>query len=213
MTEPIPLKKHYPALDGLRGIAILLVVLFHNFRAFNYFFFGWLGVDLFFVLSGFLITDILLNTVGSPHFLRNFFMRRMLRIFPLYYLVLIIFFIAFPLLGLYKQELQFYQDHQSWFWFYLQNWLLSTDSSPRGGALDHFWSLAIEEQFYIIWPLIILLVRKLKILAGIMLSLLLALMIARGAIWFNKVEGFNYMNFFTFTRIDGMCVGCIFGLV
>src|SRR5436190_6342563 len=90
MTTANPTSRHYPALDGLRGIAILLVVLLHNFGFMNYFFFGWLGVDLFFVLSGFLITNILLNTLGEPNFLKNFYLRRILRIFPLYYLILII---------------------------------------------------------------------------------------------------------------------------
>ena len=84
-------KPYYPALDGLRGLAILLVVVYHNFGFIDYFFFGLLGVDLFFVLSGFLITDILLRSLGQKNFLRSFYMRRVLRIFPLYYLTLVIF--------------------------------------------------------------------------------------------------------------------------
>ena len=83
-------RPYYPALDGLRGIAILLVVIYHNFGFISQSNFGWLGVDLFFVLSGFLITDILLRTIGKPGFLREFYMRRVLRIFPLYYLSLVI---------------------------------------------------------------------------------------------------------------------------
>jgi hypothetical protein len=73
---------YYPELDGLRGIAILLVIVFHNFGFINYFSFGWLGVDLFFVLSGFLITDILLRTADQPNYLKNFYIRRALRIAP-----------------------------------------------------------------------------------------------------------------------------------
>src|SRR5258705_5760496 len=89
-------RSYYPALDGLRGVAILLVVLLHNFRFMNYFFFGWLGVDLFFVLSGFLITNILMDAMGEPNFLRNFYVRRILRIFPLFYLALILFLFVVP---------------------------------------------------------------------------------------------------------------------
>ena len=79
-----PNRHYYPALDGLRGVAILLVVLYHNFGFIKQSYFGWLGVDLFFVLSGFLITDILLRTRSQPGFLKDFYMRRVLRIFPLY---------------------------------------------------------------------------------------------------------------------------------
>src|SRR5687767_13351351 len=119
-----------PALDGLRGLAILLVVTFHNFGFIDEFIFGWLGVDLFFVLSGFLITGILLKTVGAPHYLRNFFARRILRIFPLYYLSLIIFLVILPLVGIYKNELAYYTQHQWWLWLYLQNWLYSFYFTP-----------------------------------------------------------------------------------
>ena len=123
MTATSQHRPYYPALDGLRGIAILLVVFYHNFGFINYFFFGWLGVDLFFVLSGFLITDILLKSSGRPGFLKNFYVRRVLRIFPLYYLTLFIFFILIPLLDLGVVGFEYYLNNQIWFWTYLQNWL------------------------------------------------------------------------------------------
>lgn len=89
-------KNYFPGLDGLRGLAILCVMTYHFFDSrftidqtsnwdFNPFRFGWAGVDLFFVISGFLITDILLSQKNRPHFFRNFFLRRTLRIFPLYF--------------------------------------------------------------------------------------------------------------------------------
>src|SRR5580765_1086061 len=102
MTELTAKRPHYPALDGLRGLAILLVVFYHNFGFINYSFFGWIGVDLFFVLSGYLITDILLKTVNEPGYLRNFFARRVLRIFPLYYLSLIVFLLILPQFDIFK---------------------------------------------------------------------------------------------------------------
>src|SRR5690606_28459276 len=123
LMDPVhPNRLYYPALDGLRGLAILLVVVYHNFGFINYFFFGWLGVDLFFVLSGFLITDILLRTLGQPNYLRNFYTRRVLRIFPLYYLALIIFLIIIPKTNL-SLDLAYYKENEIWLWTYIQNWL------------------------------------------------------------------------------------------
>ena len=112
MTQDNANRSYYPALDGLRGVAILMVVLLHNFGFMSYFFFGWLGVDLFFVLSGFLITDILLKTLGQPNFLRNFYMRRILRIFPLFYLILIICFFILPQFKGLDLDLSYYTNHQ-----------------------------------------------------------------------------------------------------
>jgi len=82
------IKPFYPALDGLRAIAILMVFAVHYgpfIRDFSLFKWGWVGVDLFFVLSGFLITGILYDTLHEPHFFRSFYIRRTLRIFPLFY--------------------------------------------------------------------------------------------------------------------------------
>ncbi len=206
-------RSHYPALDGLRGVAILLVVLYHNFDFIKQSFFGWLGVDLFFVLSGFLITSILLDEVGKPKYLQHFYMRRVLRIFPLYYLCLLIFLILLPLLGLYKNELRFFTDHQWWLWTYLQNWLYSFHLTDDARMLTHLWSLAVEEQFYLIWPFVILLVRKPGILFLIMLFVLLLVMTARSVVWFLQVEDLNYTTLYTFTRIDGICIGSMVALL
>src|SRR5258706_13117265 len=112
MRPGISNRNYYPALDGLRGVAILLVIFHHNFRFMNYFFFGWLGVDLFFVLSGFLITDILLNTVGSPGFLKNFYLRRVFRIFPVYYVALLICLFILPSVKSWHIDASYYVHNQ-----------------------------------------------------------------------------------------------------
>ena len=125
MTEVAPVRQYYPALDGLRGVAILMVVIFHNFGFTHYFFFGWLGVDLFFVLSGFLITEILLRTVGTPGYFRNFYLRRILRIFPLYYLLLIICLLVLPAIPSLPVSMNYYTTYQWWYW--LCKWLVQNN--------------------------------------------------------------------------------------
>ena len=209
-----PDRPYYPALDGLRGLACLLIVVYHNFGFINkYVFFGWLGVDIFFVLSGFLITDILLNSFGKPGFLRNFYIRRMLRIFPLYYLALLIFLVVLPKINDLPVSLDYYVDHQVWLWTYLQNWLFSFNPSPDQNALNHLWSLAVEEQFYLFWPLVILVLRKPKILLVVITLVLLLTVGLRIWIWINRIEGLAYFNLYTFTRIDGICIGCMIALL
>lgn len=157
---------HWPSLDGLRGLAILMVIL-HNTelldgvrlafpdRAVEYVFdAGWIGVILFFALSGFLITGILLDTADLPHAFRNFVVRRALRIFPLYYGMLVLIFWVLPAFhaqpALYAAEV----PHQIWLWTYLYNWTGVLYKGPD--SLPHFWSLSVEEQFYLVWPLLVL---------------------------------------------------------
>jgi peptidoglycan/LPS O-acetylase OafA/YrhL len=203
---------HYPALDGLRGIAILLVVVYHNFGFINVFFFGWLGVDLFFVLSGFLITDILLKTVGKKGYLKNFYVRRMLRIFPLYYLCLILFLIVLPKTNL-QFNVQYYVDHQVWIWTYLQNWIYTFQNPGQTNTLNHLWSLAVEEQFYLLWPLAVLVIRNPKYLLPFISLILVAVLGLRLWAWTHQVADLAYFNLFTFTRIDGICIGCMIALL
>jgi peptidoglycan/LPS O-acetylase OafA/YrhL len=205
-------RSYYPALDGLRGLAILLVVVYHNFGFIDYFFFGWLGVDLFFVLSGFLITDILIRTLNSPHYLRNFYARRVLRIFPLYYLTLVLFLIIIPRINV-PLDVKYYTDNQVWLWTYLQNWLYVFKPSGSTNTLHHLWSLAVEEQFYLVWPLVILAVRKLRPLFIIISLVLLCVLGFRLWIWVTQVADLAYFNLYTFTRIDGICIGCMVALL
>lgn len=206
-------RPYYPALDGLRGLAILLVLLYHNFGFVSFFEIGWLGVDLFFVLSGFLITDILLQTKGSRHFLRNFYLRRFLRIFPLYYLCLFIFIVFVPKAMHPFYDASYYNGYQLWFWTYLQNWLYIIKHPEQSTLLNHFWSLAVEEQFYMIWPLIILWVSSIKRQLAIILSLLAFVIFLRIFLWIYQPYDISYINLYTFSRIDGLCIGCALSLI
>lgn len=212
MQSVTPNRQHIPALDGLRGLAILMVVVYHNFDFTHYFFFGWMGVDLFFVLSGFLITDILLKTVHQPHFLRNFYIRRILRIFPLYYLALCLFLLLLPQVFTHLQ-VSYYRENQVWLWTYLQNWLYIFRSPDQSNLLNHFWSLAVEEQFYMVWPLLILLLKKPWHLLYLLIIVLLAVIGFRIWIWNNQVPDLAYFNLYTFTRIDGICIGSMIALL
>ena len=162
------LRGYMPVLDGYRGVAILLVLLNHSVSDLagefvesgecfykNLMNVGWCGVDAFFVLSGFLITGILLDTCKQPNFFRNFYARRTLRIFPIYYGFLGIFLgVIRPLIRTYEYENSL-DSSQIWYWFYLENWKWIFQGSSDRGPLVHFWSLAVEEHFYLIWPALI----------------------------------------------------------
>ncbi len=199
-----------PVLDALRGLAIL-VVLFHRFnldltpsslpaRLLAYGLdAGWMGVQLFFVLSGFLITGILLDSKTRAHYYRTFFGRRVLRIFPLYYAVLIGGFVIVPLV---TGRQPAGHEHQLWLWTYLSNW-----TGPLGlgvAAFPHFWSLGVEEQFYFIWPF---LVRRLAprglmaVCVGLILVAPISRAIAHG--WIGPAAAYE----FTICRIDALAMG------
>lgn len=166
---------YLPSLDGLRAIAVALVLWAHTpesltaipglqwlstlKRIINP---GYLGVDLFFVLSGFLITRILLATREKANPLRNFYIRRSLRIFPIYYLLILLCAVIAP--GIYLLAAATYTS----------NYVFSFDASPN--LLRHTWSLAVEEHFYLIWPLLVLKLTPAlsKIIAWIGLALAIA---------------------------------------
>jgi peptidoglycan/LPS O-acetylase OafA/YrhL len=160
--------QHIPQLDGVRGLAILIVTLYRFAKEFPtdstigkmfyaVFSLGDRGVDLFLVLSGFLITGILVDAKGSRHFFRNFLARRSLRIFPLYFVSLFLLVIVFNWLNPSNPMFQLAQQNQFYLWTYLTNVKMSIEGAWCFGALDHFWSLAVEEHFYLFWPCVLFL--------------------------------------------------------
>lgn len=168
----------YPALDGLRALAFLMVFC-HHYLGLPW---GWSGVDLFFVLSGFLITGILFDTRDDQHRVRNFYVRRTLRIFPLYYGIMLVILVSWPLL----------HWQVNWHWWvwpaYVGNYARFLHPYLPDGPfqrlvdfqpvtliagkhvpifLGHFWSLCVEEQFYFVWPWVVFWVRDRRKLAAV----------------------------------------------
>jgi len=159
--------RYYEHLDGLRGLAALMVLIFHFFRhpitayiptdRFSKLTeFTQHGVSLFFVLSGFVITRILINTKDEPSYFRQFYRRRVLRIFPLYYAFLLIWYFVTPFVISGKAAVITPFLNQLPFYTGLQNMEWLTGLVPYGPG--HYWSLAIEEHFYLIWPLMVYLI-------------------------------------------------------
>lgn len=220
-----PSRRHVPALDGVRGVAILLVLVSHlmlfNDHTGSRFGdslsalrgLGWVGVDLFFVLSGFLITGILFDTLKDSHYFRSFYMRRFLRIFPLYYGFLFLLMI----LGHWGPGMHFdWNGRQYVLLAYLQNtgiWFRVTDFHPGIWAdLDHFWSLAVEEQFYLFWPLLVFLVRGRKRLMALALALSGFALVLRIVLY---LHGSSPLLIFMLTpcRMDSLLLGGLAALV
>lgn len=200
--------KFIPQLDGLRAFAILPVLLVHSF----YYFpdlpiawfgpQGWMGVDLFFVLSGFLITGVLLEAKGTHRYYLNFYARRGLRVWPLYYLLLFFVFVICGHLSHYWNR-YFQRSLFPAFYFlvYAQNTFFDLPTIPL--SLRISWSLATEEQFYLVWPFLI---SRLKIqrLGTVLLGLLVATPIIR-AIAYPLLD--TVAN--TFFRFDQLAAGAL----
>jgi len=219
-----PESSHIAALDGIRGLAILMVLGHHLVhindgpttpvyvwaRALRESL--WCGVDVFFALSGFLITGILIKTVAVPGFFRNFYIRRVLRIFPLYYGVLLVLFACTSLLHIHwagqQWRLLTYSNHI----------LLDTHSSGFnfyfGGHVDlaNFWSLHVEEQFYFVWPLLVFLIPSPRRLIPLTVVLSFASLGLR--LWCSTHGVFHEVIYATFlTRADNLFIGATLALL
>lgn len=207
--EKFPKYKYYPGLDALRGVAVISVVLFHYFPNALSLSFGWMGVDLFFVISGFLITSILLYSKESEVYFTSFYARRVLRIMPAYFFLLGIFF-SIAIFFDKSNQLLFYKHNWWWYFLFLENWLFILKGMPGEYFLNHLWSLAVEEQFYLIFPLLVKSFSA-KQLGRVILCLFPIICIVRSFLYlrYSNVIPLYYCN--TLTRIDSVLLGCLLG--
>lgn len=193
---------YLPQLDSLRAFAVILVCIHHWVH--GRYSLGIIGVQLFFVLSGYLITGILLNlrkaiVEGKQTWrfsLRRFYIRRFLRIFPLYYFCLFVFF-ALDLFGI--------REAFPWHLFYLSNVYFFL-RGQFSGQFSHFWSLAVEEQFYLFWPCLVLLASRARMWAAGFICVSLAL-----RIWFFVIGTDNFAQYGTlvFSNLDTLGMGAL----
>lgn len=200
----LPIGNAIPELDGLRGIAILLVMACHLPLAFHAvksaLSVGWVGVDLFFVLSGFLITNILLDSKGRQHPFRNFYARRILRIWPLYFLYLAFVFLCVR--SIIPDSVKLWP-----FALFVQNSVYRWDVGP---FLQPTWSLAVEEQFYLLWPLVILQFSR-KIAMGVAAACFAFSPFIRAVVFSHA--SFAFLSFNTLVRLDSIALGCLIAIL
>lgn len=207
-----------PALDGIRGVAVLMILVFHFWQSLyrlpaaaslqshlRFLASGQTGVDLFFVLSGFLITGILLNAKGTPHFLRNFYVRRALRILPLYYLVVCGYFVAGWIHFGFHETL----SKEWWYIPYLQN-VGMTFWPHQVGEPGHFWSLGVEEHFYLFWPWLVLVCDERR-LPRVLLVIIAAAMAFR--LLLIPFVGADNIFWFSLCRMDALALGALLAVV
>jgi len=208
------LTPRFPALDGVRALAILLVIP-HNLNLItepvgvfahvlvSYLDRGWIGVQLFFVLSGFLITGILLDTRGAPDYLRSFFVRRALRILPLYYALLIFVFVILSAAALLPPSLPRSAGTELSYWLFFANWYAPLH--PGHGSMTHLWSLSVEEQFYLVWPLLVWR-RNARELLLLCVSIALLSLCIRALMWYAGAPT-EAIYQFSITRMDALALG------
>ncbi len=212
-----PLRGHIPALDGVRGFAVATVFIYHyggGAQSGNpvirligtTIHFGWAGVSLFFVLSGFLISGILWDGFKKPDWWKRFYARRSLRIFPLYYLAILIAFITGLFIAVPGTSL-------APLWIYV---LYLGDipalghliaQLPQSLPLSHFWSLAVEEQFYLIWPFLLVLFAGKRSAAKRLIAALCILSLAYRILLFALHVHFDWQWEFLFGRAGELLAG------
>jgi peptidoglycan/LPS O-acetylase OafA/YrhL len=213
ITETRLLNSKIDLLDGFRGLAILLVMGYHYFAFFS---FGWVGVDMFFILSGFLISGKLIESVGAKRYFFSFYLKRILRVVPLYYMVLVLFFFFLPKLfpDFVSESFNKILEHQAVYWTFTVNIQDAFNGWPDNTILIHFWSLCCEMQFYLIWPFVVYLFRK-----KLTLFLYLLFVFFAGAFIFRLIDNdwFGFKNIYRYvllpSRVDAFSVGAILYLL
>lgn len=212
---------HVPSLDGLRAIAVLLVMFYHlellvpglRMVAPG----GFLGVDVFFVLSGFLITSILLKEYSQTAriSLSGFYLRRTLRLVPAFWLFLIVLYLGGDLLLPVKEAAIIYSENNFLYSLtYLMNWHRGLGAVT--GNLNHTWSLAIEEQFYVIWSLLLfkafgISMSRKQIAVGT--ACLIVILVIQRAVRTAGGTDIDVLYYSTDTRIDAILIGCLTSLI
>jgi len=203
---------YLPQLDGLRAIAVTLVLLVHCIMVpadgtaawilRNVLSNGWIGVDLFFALSGYLITSILLRARTRPHYFRNFYARRFLRIFPPYYAVIAILAIA-------AGWLPFGPLRPAWPYLTYTSNLYLVFAHWEWAPLGHTWSLAIEEQFYLVYPILVLCLPKqrLRQLLWLVITVSPLVRLMTNSATFPAAAAFT-----TFCRLDVLAMGALIAI-
>ena len=203
-------------LDGFRAIAVLWVLLLHFLYGWppappagfawmprillQFISHGWLGVDLFFILSGFLITGILIDSRGSAHYFRNFYARRTLRILPLYVTCILVMALAYQsAMAYFGLSLLFMANFSHYF----------RVNAPHGPGV--FWSLAVEEHFYLLWPLLIRFLTR-STLFALTLILVFGTPILRGYCAYKGMDPEAEIYVYSFFRFDGLALGAILAL-
>jgi peptidoglycan/LPS O-acetylase OafA/YrhL len=203
---------HRPELDGLRALAVLLVIASH--LAVPYLLGGWVGVDVFFVLSGYLITSILVREFHrtSSIALGHFYLRRVLRLYPALIAMLLVCAFWYRLFGE-SDTLNGYLHTAAYSGFYLQDIVSGYGGGPHG-ALGFTWSLALEEQFYLLWaPLLLLCLKRGWPLSKVTLALTLASTTALFVEWGRHYNGNALVYFRPETRANELFLGCLLATV
>lgn len=194
---------YYKNLDGVRGYAVMMVLLFHTKLMF--FWYGWVGVQIFFVLSGFLLTNILIENRGSSNFFQVFYFRRALRIFPIYYTLLIVTLLFCLKFNIPKSDLVYY-------FAYLQNYILEfLDWSIKAPPfLDHTWSLAVEEQFYLFLPAIIYFLNSRNLTVFMIFLVILSILVKLVLVKITPGSPIIWAN--TFSCLDFLLMGSLLSI-